>query len=266
MNPKALVKRIASAVVLVPVVLGALWLGGWWFAALMLVAGWLMSFEWSRMSGGGRVDPILVIYAVTLCGIVFFTETYRTQSAFFALGGGLVATGAAAVLGKRRIVWALAGLVYIGIPVLALIWLRLLPSYGFTFVLWVLCVVWAADSAAFFTGSALGGPKLAPAISPNKTWSGAAGGLVGASLVGLGFALYVGVPIVTAMVASAFVGLWAELGDLQESWIKRRLNIKDTSNLIPGHGGILDRLDSLMFAAPVVCLMIVLPQYTAFPW
>jgi phosphatidate cytidylyltransferase len=265
MNRRALVQRIASAVVLLPVVLGALWLGGWWFAALMLIAGWLMSFEWSRMSGGG-IDIGLVIYGITLAALVFFTETFRTQEAFLALGCGLVAMGAAAVLAKRRIVWALAGLVYIGIPVLALVWLRLLPSYGFTFVLWVLCVVWAADSAAFFTGSALGGPKLAPTVSPNKTWSGAVGGLVGASLVGLGFGLYVGVPIPTAMVASAFVGLWAELGDLQESWIKRRLNIKDTSNLIPGHGGVLDRLDSLMFAAPVVCLMIVLPQYTDFPW
>ena len=149
-------------------------------------------------------------------------------------------------------------------PVLSLVWLRVVQPAGLRQVLWILCVVWATDTVAFFAGSVIGGPKLAPAISPNKTWAGAIGGLVGASLVGLGFAIAVGVPITIAMIASALVGLAAELGDLQESWIKRRLHIKDSGNLIPGHGGLLDRLDSLLFAAPAVCLMLLLPDQSWF--
>jgi phosphatidate cytidylyltransferase len=265
MKRRALVQRIVSALVLLPVVLGAVWLGDWWFAALLLIAGCLMSFEWNRMCGGS-IDAALLVYAITIAGVIGFAGTERAGSALIALACGLAAVAAVALLAKRRLIWAMVGLLYIGIPMLALVWLRALPEYGRYYVFWVLFIVWATDSVAFFTGSAFGGPKLAPTISPNKTWSGAIGGLVGASLVGLGFALATEVPIATAMIASAFVGLWAELGDLQESWIKRRLHIKDTSNLIPGHGGVLDRLDSLMFAAPVVCLMIILPEYSAFAW
>jgi phosphatidate cytidylyltransferase len=262
MDRKALALRLGSAAVLVPVVLGIIWLGGWWFVAMMVVAGWIMAYEWNRMCGG-KIDAVLAVYAVILYAIGYFGASIGIVAAGLALAVGLVATLAAAALSRRNIVWALTGLVYIALPVGALIWLRGLPLYGFDLVLWVFLVVWATDSAAFFVGKTAGGPRLAPTVSPNKTWSGAIGGLVGASLVGLGFALVAGLPIAVAMIASAFVGLWAELGDLQESWFKRRLQIKDSGSLIPGHGGLLDRLDSLLFAGPIVCLMVVLPSR---PW
>ncbi len=262
MDRKGLVKRLGSAAILVPVVLGVLFAGGWWFVGLMAVTGWLMSHEWNRMCGG-KLDAMLVLYGLVITAMAGLGAADRVLWAFMALISGLVLAAIMAQIMKRSVIWAVAGLVYLSIPILALVWLRLVAPQGFYLVLWILCVVWAADSVAFFAGSAIGGPKLAPAISPNKTWAGAVGGLVGASLVGVGFALAADLPMATAMFASAFVGLWAELGDLQESWIKRRLHIKDLGTLIPGHGGLLDRLDSLMFAAPVVCLMIVLP---AQPW
>ena len=262
MDVKALALRLGSAAILVPIVLGLIWLGGWWFAALMVVAGWIMAFEWNRMSGG-KIDAVLIVFAVTLSSVGYFGLTFGIITALLALAVGVIATLVAAAVTRRNIPWALTGIVYVCLPIAALIWLRGVPIYGFYFVLWVFLVVWATDSAAFFVGKTLGGPRLAPTVSPNKTWSGAIGGLVGASLVGLGFALAGGLPIVVAMIASAFVGLWAELGDLQESWFKRRLRIKDSGNLIPGHGGLLDRLDSLMFAGPIVCLMVVLPSR---PW
>ena len=262
MDRKALALRVGSAAVLLPVVLLVVYLGGLWFTFMIAVAGALMGYEWNRMCGGG-IDVMLGVFAATVVPMACLTGRNEILGAWVALACGLLVTLVVASVLKRSIGWALSGLIYIGVPVLALVWLRVVQPEGLKLVFWILCVVWAADTGAFFAGSAIGGPKLAPAISPNKTWSGAIGGLVGASLVGLGFAIAVGVPIAVAMIASVLVGFAAELGDLQESWIKRRLNTKDSGSLIPGHGGLLDRLDSLLFAAPVVCLMILLPDQ---PW
>ena len=262
MDRKALALRAGSAAILLPAVLLVVYVGGWWFTALMAITGALMGYEWNRMSGGG-IDIMLGVFAAAVVPMACLTGRNEIFSAWVFLAGGLLLTLIVALILKRKIGWALSGLIYVGVPVLSLVWLRVVQPEGLRLVLWILCVVWATDTVAFFAGSVIGGPKLAPAISPNKTWAGAIGGLVGASLVGLGFAIAVGVPITIAMIASALVGLAAELGDLQESWIKRRLHTKDSGNLIPGHGGLLDRLDSLLFAAPVVCLMILLPDQ---PW
>jgi phosphatidate cytidylyltransferase len=151
-----------------------------------------------------------------------------------------------------------------GVPYLApgaasLFWLRADPAVGLANVLFVLLIVWASDIGAYAAGRVFGGPKLAPAISPGKTWSGAAGGLVGACLVGAVAARFAAdAPISHAALVAGVLGILAQLGDLLESWLKRHFGVKDSSRLIPGHGGLLDRLDGVLAAAPAAALLALL--------
>jgi phosphatidate cytidylyltransferase len=141
------------------------------------------------------------------------------------------------------------GVPYVGLTAIALIWLRA-DAAGFSRVLVLLLIVWATDIAAYLAGRLIGGPKLAPAISPGKTWSGAAGGLVGALVVG-----FVASPGVWGLATAAVLSVVSQIGDLMESWIKRRYGVKDSGKLIPGHGGLLDRLDGVLTAAPVAAIL-----------
>ncbi len=143
----------------------------------------------------------------------------------------------------------LAGLVYTGLAILALGWLRMNPDVGRSILLFLLFVVWSSDVGAYLAGRIFGGRKLAPSISPGKTWSGAAGGLAAAILVGLAGALLWRGPVLPAILAAMALGVASQLGDLLESGAKRRFGVKDSGRLIPGHGGLLDRLDGLMAAA-----------------
>ena len=146
--------------------------------------------------------------------------------------------------------WYPAGFIYALLPALALLWLRERPEIGAKLVLWTMAVTWATDIFAYFAGRAIGGPKLAPAISPNKTWAGLAGGMAGATLASLlltsSAGLSAGLNILAPLLALAAQG-----GDLFESWMKRRAGVKDSGTLLPGHGGVMDRLDGLV---PVACL------------
>jgi phosphatidate cytidylyltransferase len=161
----------------------------------------------------------------------------------------------------RPIMW-LAGLLYVGLPCIAIVWIRERPDIGQEAALVLLVLVWATDTGAFFAGRAIGGPKLAPRLSPNKTWSGAMGGIVAAIAVGLVAAAVTGLAgYGTAIWASAVLAVAAEVGDLVESTLKRRFGVKDMGSLIPGHGGVLDRLDSLLLAAPLAALGLSLAGY-----
>lgn len=150
-----------------------------------------------------------------------------------------------------------AGLVYILLAGAALLWLRLGPSAGRANVLIVLAIVWAGDVGAYLVGRCIGGPRLAPRISPGKTWSGAIGGLLAAVAAGLATAHFVQNATVAwqAILAAACLAIVAQAGDLLESYVKRRLEVKDSSQLIPGHGGLLDRLDALMAACLLAALL-----------
>lgn len=151
-------------------------------------------------------------------------------------------------------VWLAAGAVYVGLPVLALLWMR---GQDRETTLWLMAVVWATDSAAYGVGRIVGGWKLLPRVSPNKTWAGLIGGVAGAAIIGaaaaLGFGLKVDPWLLAA--ASALLALVAQGGDLFESAVKRRFGVKDTGALIPGHGGLLDRVDGLLAAAPVAAIL-----------
>jgi phosphatidate cytidylyltransferase len=242
--------RIASAAVLVPLALLALWLGGIAWAGLVLLALVGLCWEWVRLCGfdWGRQPGIalpIIVLIVALLGLFGFWPA--------ALAGML--GGALGLARQHR--WLGFGVVYLGAAGLALLALRNSPLGGAD-VLFVLLIVWASDIGAYFAGRTFGGPKLAPAISPNKTWSGAFGGLIAAMAVGVTLAMVAGsegrAPVTAAGIA-AVLGLASQLGDLFESWIKRRYNVKDSSSLIPGHGGLLDRLDGVLVAAPVAVLL-----------
>jgi phosphatidate cytidylyltransferase len=152
--------------------------------------------------------------------------------------------------------WLAAGVPYIGIGCIALIGLRGDGVAGLGNVLFLVAIVWASDIGAYMAGRLLGGPKLAPRVSPSKTWAGAAGGLLAASLAGALVAeAFAPAPLAGVVLVACALGVASQAGDLLESWIKRRCQVKDSSHLIPGHGGLLDRVDGLLAAAPVAALL-----------
>ena len=159
----------------------------------------------------------------------------------------------------RRPGWGLAGFLYIGISAVALIWLRQgSDDSGRANVLFVVLVVWASDIGAYTAGRLLGGPKLAPVLSPSKTWAGALGGLLAAIVVGLLAGLLTGAPWGKAAIIAGALAVASQAGDLLESALKRHFGVKDSGRLIPGHGGLLDRLDGLLAAAPAAAALAVI--------
>ncbi|MDP3660590.1 phosphatidate cytidylyltransferase [Phenylobacterium sp.] len=245
--------RLVSTVVLIPAVLLAVWTGSWLFLLLLSVAVALLAIEWASMSAPRA--PMRVSAAVTaaVLGGVFLAYTGEHQLAWGvaslgALAAALIARGVA-----ERPFDAAYGVIYIGIPCLCLVWLRATPQ-GEWWTMMLLAITWSADIAAFAVGSALKGPKLWVRFSPNKTWSGFIGGLLAGALVG---ALMASLPLFRLnLAAAAAIGLAGGLatmaGDLWESMLKRRFGVKDSGDLIPGHGGLMDRVDGLMFAVAVI--------------
>jgi phosphatidate cytidylyltransferase len=237
--------------VLGPPVLAVIYVGGWAYVLMVVLAMAILAWEWARLLDAAPPAPAGV---VLLVGLV--AATVLDAVAGPLVGGALVAAGAACVWLVSRRRWLAAGMLYFGLPGLALLWLREHPD-GRLLVFWVFAIVWASDIGAYLVGSTVGGPKLAPGISPNKTWSGFAGGLVSAVLAGAAVALVDdGGRLGPLLMLSAAVGVAAQAGDLGESWIKRRFGVKDTGGLIPGHGGLLDRVDGLLLAALVTALIV----------
>jgi phosphatidate cytidylyltransferase len=245
--------RVASAVVLVPAALFAAWWGGWLFLVLVSVGMALLAIEWGGMSAPKA--PVRVAAAVTAAVLVavFLGHLGYYKSAWLAvpicaLAAALVARGVA-----ERAADAAYGVLYITPAALCLIWLRS-TNQGHWWTLMLFACTWAADIGAFAVGSVVKGPKLWPRFSPNKTWSGFVGGLLAASATG---AMMAGLSVfrldlrAAALVGFA-VGLATMAGDLWESALKRRFGVKDSGDLIPGHGGLLDRVDGLMFAVVVM--------------
>lgn len=167
---------------------------------------------------------------------------------------------------NRRGRWMVLGSVYIAIPTAAMIWLRGDDIPGMTTIIWLFLVVWGADTGAYLTGRAIGGPKLAPSISPKKTWAGFIGGISIASLISVCFHLYMPGDILNLAVIGFLVALASQLGDLLESMAKRHFDVKDSSNLIPGHGGVLDRVDGLVIGAVALATILLIFGQEVLPW
>jgi phosphatidate cytidylyltransferase len=246
--------RFASAAVLGPLSLAALWLGGAWLLALMLLAGGAMGWEWARLAGRGRfgiVGALVAVTAIAPLGLVGLGGGLGAASLLAVAGAVLVFAGAAAA-GQSEPAWAAGGTLWLAAGAVAFFALARLPEIGFETAFWLLLIVWANDSAAYASGRAIGGPKLAPRLSPNKTWAGFAGGVASAALIGGLAGALSGTPHPLALAAlSLALGVAAQLGDLAESSAKRHFGVKDSSRLIPGHGGLLDRVDGLLAASLV---------------
>ena len=256
--------RVASALVLAPVVAGLTVLGGWPFALLLAAGGVLMGLEWDRMTGGRGVGPVSLVQAATPAAAALAAMIAGLQGAALA---ALIGAVALAFLGRGRGVWPPLGALWLALPCGALVWLRNAPEAGLAAVLWVLLLVWSADTLAYVFGRLIGGPKLAPRISPKKTWAGFAGAVVGASLVGAAGSALTGLaPMPAATAASGLAGALSQAGDLAESAVKRRFGVKDSGALIPGHGGILDRVDALLFAALAAAGLALANCGALLPW
>lgn len=236
--------------------------GGWWFTLLVATASVLMCWEWGRLVRGAQagVDLGLGLHVAAVLVAVLLA------SFGFPGRGALVLAVAAAgllVLDMSRPMSAL-GVAYVGLPVLLIVWLRSDAALGLTGVLYLFAAVWITDIAAYAAGRTFGGPKLAPSISPGKTWSGLIGGVTCAGLAGAAFAPFVeGASAGRLGLLAVVLAVAAQGGDLYESALKRRSGLKDASGLIPGHGGILDRVDGLVAAVAAAAVIVLLPHASA---
>lgn len=255
-NLSNLTLRVISAAVILPVVFAALWYGGMVFAALLALFAAFMCWEWSSLCGArSSVEQVFMIAAGAAMPLM--THFGHGNSGLLVLGAVGIVVLAIAAFRRSESKYLLAlGLPYIGATMVAAVWLRADSANGFATLVWVILIVVATDVGAYFTGRNFGGPKLAPRISPNKTWSGLIGGMACAGLTGMivGY-IYVGSVNPTLGLLSLALGAIAQGGDLVESGLKRHFNVKDASQLIPGHGGFLDRFDGYLTVMPAVALM-----------
>ncbi len=221
------------------------------FAALITLFIAAMAWEWARLVRGTGFDfAFAAQLAVTAASAWATVRGYPASALLIVLAG----TGLAFLIqrfgkGRSRAWWSAGGVAYAGLPAIALIWLRGDEAYGTVAIFYLFAIVWTADSAAFLFGRWIGGPKLAPRISPKKTWAGLTGAVLSAGLIGFVFGIAAGLNSAWLAVFAVAVSLIAQLGDLGEFAVKRKFGIKDSSHLIPGHGGVLDRIDGLIFAA-----------------
>lgn len=253
--PKELQLRIASGLAVAFVAIG---LAAWSpiaFAIVTFVFAAAMSWEWSRIVRGNGFDTVVVVHVVGVAAAAILTALGFAGLAVAAIAAIAIAV-AALLFGSGISTLAGLGVLYTGFPVIALGWLRGDEPLGFLATLYVILVVIATDTAAYAAGRMIGGPKLAPAVSPNKTWAGLAGGVTAAALVGGLFPALTGSGHWPWLAALGLVlGLVAQGGDLVESALKRQFGRKDASDLIPGHGGVMDRMDGIVTASVAAALL-----------
>jgi phosphatidate cytidylyltransferase len=263
--------RIVSALALMPVALILVILGDWPFACLVGLAVVLMALEWRQLTvarfgglGGGLASASVAGLGLV---VVVLAASGRPSEALLALIAGALAAGLIAWRLGASPLWIGLGAAYLALPALALIWLRGLPQFGLQIVVWLLAVVWTTDILAYLVGRNVGGPRLAPSISPGKTWSGLCGGVLAAALAGAVTAWAIGSErLLQAAGLGGVLAVVSQIGDLIESMLKRRAGVKDSGTLIPGHGGVLDRLDGLVLAAPVLALLGLIFGPRVLPW
>jgi phosphatidate cytidylyltransferase len=251
-----------------PAAIAAVWFGSPWFPALVIVAGGLMAWEWARLCAAGRIGPdgALAIAVVAAAALLAALGHWRAAVACTVLGAAAV-LAAGMLRHEQEARLRAIGPLWLGIPCVALLWLAADPETGWRTIFWVFAVVWATDIGAYAAGRTIGGPKLAPRISPSKTWSGLLGGVICAGVFGFLAARLLGNPSgMVVLPVSAGLAVVAQLGDLAESAAKRKFGVKDSSGLIPGHGGLLDRLDGLLAVAPVVALLSLLEGSSVVTW
>ena len=249
--------RVLSAVILAPLALVTAYLGDWPFAVFWGAAALAVLWEWIVLVAGSAYRLMFSRCAGAIAVAGFFAWLGRPIVALLMLGLGALAAAIFAPSDRR--LWVTLGIGYAGAMLLAPVFLRGDRDYGFEVIVLLFAVVWTTDVFGYFAGRAFGGPKLLPAVSPKKTWSGAIAGAGGAMIAALFVASLFGSVNVLAILIVAFVlSVLAQFGDLLESWVKRQFGAKDSSQLIPGHGGVMDRLDGFWVAAVAGCLIGIL--------
>jgi phosphatidate cytidylyltransferase len=248
--------RAASAAVLIPAVLADVWAGGIWFHLFVALIGILMAQEWVNIVHKDNPLQFALHAAGAMCGALLPLD--------IGLAGGLLAIAVLTVVSAAAAwreapggpVWRYLGVPYVSLPPIALVVLRDDPGYGVAAIVLVMLMVWAADTLAYFAGRIIGGPKLAPRISPKKTWAGMGGAMVGSAVAALGVGMALGVPgLWLLLIVAALLAVVEQGGDLFKSSMKRRYGVKDSGRLIPGHGGVIDRVDGLVAVATVAALI-----------
>lgn len=254
--PRDLVPRAISGFILAVVALAGNWAGPGPFALLVMMISVIMAWEWQRIIRGGSIDGIMLLHAGVVAAAVGITAFGRPHWAT-----ALVLVGAVVMLvvsPRSRAQLSALGVVYVGLPAIALVWLRSADAHGAAAILFIFIIVWTTDTFAYICGRLIGGPKLWPAMSPRKTWSGTVGGIAFAALAGAMFAALLprSAPMMLAL-AAVGLSIVAQIGDLAESALKRAFDVKNASELIPGHGGFMDRMDGVVTAAALAALFAV---------
>lgn len=251
--------RLVSAAVLIPIGLASIWFGGWLLALFASLAAGAMAYEFSKMVRGEALPPIII---VAMLSCLVFPISRMLAVSVLMIGGAATAY----ICSKPPLKFSLFfGVVYAGGLALGVLSLRGHPDLGREMAMAVMLCTWASDTAAYFVGKTFGGPKLAPKDSPNKTWSGAIGAVIGATASGAAFGGLISADHIWAWgIVGASVSVAAQFGDLFESQVKRRYGVKDTSGLLPGHGGVMDRVDGFGTAALIAVCALGLPGLAEF--
>lgn len=251
-----LVLRILSALVLAPAALICVWQGAPWLAGLLAVVALAAGAEWRTIAVVERAGLRMLLIMIPLFVVVVSEVASPAAGLVVLIVGAVLTLGTFAAPWSER-GWALTAQLHLGLAVVAILFLRALPGVGLDLVVFLFAMVWMSDIGGYVAGRLVGGPKLAPRVSPNKTWAGAVGALLFALAAAAVMARSVGLDAEPALLVAGGLSIVAQAGDLFESWVKRRFDVKDSGNLIPGHGGILDRVDGLLFAAPALAAIAV---------
>ncbi len=246
-----LLMRVLAALVLAPAAIAIAYVGGWLWAALVTLVAVGLYVEWLMIVGEAGWNRVVGAGAIALGIAGLLLALGQIEAALAALMLGLLAV---TVLAPERRGWIMAGFGYAAAAELASILVRLDPVEGFTALILILLVVWVTDIGGYFAGRGIGGPKLWPRVSPNKTWAGAFGGFAASIAVAAGFAAWDLGRTGPLLLLGSVLSIISQLGDLFESAVKRRFGVKDSSHIIPGHGGLLDRLDGFVAAVVVAAI------------
>jgi phosphatidate cytidylyltransferase len=260
--------RTASAVVMGLAAVGAVLTGPLVFATIVAAVAIAALREWHRLINGGRIAREMIPTSLAMvAAVLLVNRTDGLPLALAAIALGALCAAVSAAIRSLTVLWPIPwhafGALYLGLPVVSLALLREDPR-GSAIVGGLFVAVWTADTAALLLGRLIGGPKLAPDLSPNKTWAGFVGGTLAAGAAESIYVFSLGGAALEGAAFGIFIALAGHCGDLFESWVKRQFRAKNTGSLIPGHGGMLDRIDSLLFAAPVCMAMIYLAGFN--PW